>query len=192
MEEDSLARAAVLLRERNAIDSELARLIQRPMTSGHLGEWIAAHVFDIELEPSAVAAGIDGRFRSGPLQGRTVNIKVVSQARRLAGYDRVRCARLLPGSNRATVSGSVVARLHSALVHRSRVPVRCAATPVRAGHARSEARCCLQRHQAAVDCCRDLPLVQQRPADRDFTASRAAQAIRSLTHQTPGQRQMST
>lgn len=71
----SLARAAALLCERNAIDAELAGLINRPMTSGHLGEWIAAQVFDIELEASAVAAGIDGRFRSGPLQGRTVNIK---------------------------------------------------------------------------------------------------------------------
>ncbi len=75
MDEGSLARAAALLRERNLIDAELAKLIQRPMTSGHLGEWIAAQVFDIELEASAVAAGIDGRFRSGPLQGRTVNIK---------------------------------------------------------------------------------------------------------------------
>ena len=75
MDEESLARAAALLRERNAIDAELAQLIQRPMTSGHLGEWIAAQVFDIELEPSAVAAGIDGRFRSGPLQGQTVNVK---------------------------------------------------------------------------------------------------------------------
>jgi hypothetical protein len=37
------------------------------MTSGHLGEWIAAQVFDIALEASAVAVGIDGRFRSGPL-----------------------------------------------------------------------------------------------------------------------------
>jgi hypothetical protein len=64
-----------LLRERNAIDVKLAQLINRPMTSGHLGEWIAAQVFDIELEPSATAAGIDGRFRLGPLQGRTVNIK---------------------------------------------------------------------------------------------------------------------
>ena len=70
---DSLARIAALLRERNAIDVELAELIHRPMTSGYLGEWIA--VFDIELEALAVAAGIDGRFRSGPLQGRTVNIK---------------------------------------------------------------------------------------------------------------------
>jgi hypothetical protein len=72
---DSLARAAALLRKRNEIDAELARLMHRPMTSGHLGEWIAAQVFDIELEASAVAADIDGRFRSGPLQGRTVNIK---------------------------------------------------------------------------------------------------------------------
>ena len=75
VDEGSLAQAAALLRERNAIDAELARLIQRPMTSGHLGEWIAAQVFDIELEASAVAAGIDGRFRSGPLHGRTVNVK---------------------------------------------------------------------------------------------------------------------
>jgi hypothetical protein len=45
------------------------------MTSGHLGEWIAAQVFDIELEGSAVAAAIDGRFRSDPLQGQTVNTK---------------------------------------------------------------------------------------------------------------------
>jgi hypothetical protein len=60
---------------RDRIDAELAELMQRPMTSGHLGEWIAAQVFDIRLEASAVAAGIDGRFRSGPLAGRTVNIK---------------------------------------------------------------------------------------------------------------------
>lgn len=75
MDVDSLARAAALLRERNTIDAELASLIQRPMTSGHLGEWIAAQIFDIELEPSASAAGIDGRFRSGALQDRTANIK---------------------------------------------------------------------------------------------------------------------
>ena len=55
-EADPLARVGALLHERNAIDAELARLTQRPMTSGHLGEWIAAQVFGIELEASAVAA----------------------------------------------------------------------------------------------------------------------------------------
>ena len=75
MEADSFAQVAALLRQRNAIDVELARLINRPMTSGHLGEWIAAQIFNIELEASAVTVGIDGHFRSAPLQGRTVNIK---------------------------------------------------------------------------------------------------------------------
>jgi hypothetical protein len=32
-------------------------------------------VFDISLEPSVSARAIDGRFTSGPLAGRTVNIK---------------------------------------------------------------------------------------------------------------------
>jgi len=45
------------------------------MTSGHLGEWIASRIFDIKLETSATAPGLDGRFRSGPLAGKTVNVK---------------------------------------------------------------------------------------------------------------------
>lgn len=72
---DELERIALLLHERNAIDEQIAVIIQRPMTAGHLGEWIAAQVFGIQLEHSAVAAGIDGRFTSGPLTGRTVNVK---------------------------------------------------------------------------------------------------------------------
>jgi hypothetical protein len=64
VETDLLVQAAALLRQRNAIDVELARLIHRPMTSGHLGEWIAAQIFDIELEASAVAAGIDSQGAS--------------------------------------------------------------------------------------------------------------------------------
>lgn len=58
-------RVAALLRERNAIDAQLASLIGRPMTAGHLGESIAGHVFDIELETSAITAGFDGRFTRG-------------------------------------------------------------------------------------------------------------------------------
>jgi hypothetical protein len=75
MDEEPVKRIAELLRERNVIDKEIAAIIHRPMTSGHLGEWIAAQIFGIELEVSAVAAGIDGTFRSGPLQGATVNVK---------------------------------------------------------------------------------------------------------------------
>jgi hypothetical protein len=69
---DQLAR---LLRHRNTIDEEIAGIIGRPMTAGHLGEWIAARVFQVDLKRSAVAAAIDGRFMSGPLRGRTVNVK---------------------------------------------------------------------------------------------------------------------
>lgn len=72
---DHLAYLSQLLHRRNGIDAEIAALIDRPMTAGHLGEWIAAQVFDIELERSANAAAFDGRFRAGPLHDRTVNIK---------------------------------------------------------------------------------------------------------------------
>jgi hypothetical protein len=59
-EADSPSRAAALLRERDAIDAELALLTGRPVVSGHLGEWITAHVLGIELEAPAIAPGIDG------------------------------------------------------------------------------------------------------------------------------------
>jgi hypothetical protein len=74
-DEQQLRRIAGLLRERNSIDEEIAGIIQRPMASGHLGEWVASRIFDIELAAVAVEPGFDGRFRSAPLQGMTVNIK---------------------------------------------------------------------------------------------------------------------
>lgn len=66
---------AALVRERNAIDHRIAAIIGRPHVSGHLGEWLAARIFDIRLELSATAAAIDGRFTTGPLSGKTVNVK---------------------------------------------------------------------------------------------------------------------
>ena len=41
----------------------------------HLGEWIAAQVFDIEPCNSASNPAFDGTFQSGPLWGETVNVK---------------------------------------------------------------------------------------------------------------------
>ncbi len=58
--------------ERNSVDAEIGAITDRPALAGHLGEWIAAQIFDIALESSAVAKGIDGRFTSAPLEGRTV------------------------------------------------------------------------------------------------------------------------
>ena len=69
---DSLAG---LLREHNKVGEQIAKLIGRPALTGHLGEFIASKIFDVELEKSATSAGIDGRFRSGLLAGRSVNIK---------------------------------------------------------------------------------------------------------------------
>lgn len=66
---------AALLQKRNAIDAKIAEIIHRPMTAGHLGEWLAAGIFDIQLMESATTAGLDGYFRSGPLRGRSVDIK---------------------------------------------------------------------------------------------------------------------
>jgi hypothetical protein len=71
----SLQRIAELLRNRNAIDAQIAAITNRPMTSGHLGEWIASQLFGIALEPGATAPGIDGRFTTGLLAGKTVNVK---------------------------------------------------------------------------------------------------------------------
>ncbi|MDX8052481.1 hypothetical protein SK571_24120 [Lentzea sp. BCCO 10_0798] len=64
----AVERVAELIRDRNRIDAELSSCIGRPALIGHLGEWIAAQVFGIELETSK---GINGRFRNG----RTVDVK---------------------------------------------------------------------------------------------------------------------
>jgi hypothetical protein len=75
MDRATLTRLAVLLRNRNELDVLISELIHRPAQIGHLGEYIAAQIFDIELMASATHKAIDGHFRSGPLAGRSVNIK---------------------------------------------------------------------------------------------------------------------
>jgi hypothetical protein len=72
---NDLDRLAALLREHNQIGEQISAVIGRPALTGHLGEFIASRVFEIELERSANATGYDGRFRDGDLIGRTVNVK---------------------------------------------------------------------------------------------------------------------
>ena len=71
----NLEQLASLVRQRNAVESSIAELIGRPGQLGHVGEFLAAAVFDIELEQSASAPGSDGTFRSGTLERRSVNVK---------------------------------------------------------------------------------------------------------------------
>ncbi|HEX2143047.1 MAG TPA: hypothetical protein VHG10_00930 [Glycomyces sp.] len=78
MQRDQLANVAFLMRQRNDIDARIADIVGRPVVSGHLSDWIAAAILDIALERAANRA-IDGRFRSGPLAGRTVNIRHYTQ-----------------------------------------------------------------------------------------------------------------
>ena len=72
---DDLIQLAKAIRARNAVDEEIATIVGRPAQLGHVGEYIAAHVFGIALEDSATHKGSDGRFTCGPLAGRTVNVK---------------------------------------------------------------------------------------------------------------------
>jgi hypothetical protein len=79
MMRDSLQELADLLRQRAVVDHQIANLIRYPAHPGHIGEYIAAAVFDIELNPLANHAAHDGHFRSAPLKGKSVNIKLYSK-----------------------------------------------------------------------------------------------------------------
>ena len=75
MDATTIAKLAALLHTRNAVAKEITALIDRPAQIGHVDEFIAAQVFDIALELSATNKGFDGRFRSGALAGKTVDVK---------------------------------------------------------------------------------------------------------------------
>ena len=74
-----LQELADLIRARNAVARQITTITGRPASLGHLGEYIAGAVFDVALEASASNRGHDGQFRSGPLQGQTVNVKWYSR-----------------------------------------------------------------------------------------------------------------
>ena len=66
---------AELLRRRSVIDREIAAILNRPVHSGHFGEYVASTIFGIDLNPSANARSHDGHFTEGLLAGRSVNVK---------------------------------------------------------------------------------------------------------------------
>ena len=70
-----LQELASLIQQRNTIDKKIAATIGRPAHPGHIGEFVAARIFDIDLMESAVHKGFDGYFTDGPLSGKSVNVK---------------------------------------------------------------------------------------------------------------------
>jgi hypothetical protein len=75
---EQLQQLAELIRQRNRIDDAIGDLIGRPAEKGHISEYIAAIIFDIELCGSKTNPGADGYFRSGALAGRSVEIKYLA------------------------------------------------------------------------------------------------------------------
>lgn len=78
-EPDCLVDLANAVREKNVVDADVARLLDRPALPGHFGEFVASRVFDIKLHASAAHPGSDGMLRSGPLKGKRVNIKYTTK-----------------------------------------------------------------------------------------------------------------
>ena len=79
IEHDQLRRLASLVKQRNAVDQEIAAILNRPALTGHFGEFVAARIFRIALLESASHKGIDGHFTHGPLAGRSVDVKFATK-----------------------------------------------------------------------------------------------------------------
>jgi hypothetical protein len=82
---EDLVRLAHLLAARDALDAQIAELVGRSARPGDVGEFIAAQIFGLELAAATTQAGYDGIFGSGPLAGKTVNVKTYGDV--LGGLD---------------------------------------------------------------------------------------------------------
>jgi hypothetical protein len=72
---EELKQLGKIVKKKNYVDAEIARIINRPAHRGHAGEYIASLVIDIDQEHSSSNKSTDGKFRAGNLLGKTVNIK---------------------------------------------------------------------------------------------------------------------
>ncbi len=61
---------ANLISKKNIMDTGISKIIKRPTEKGHVGEYIASQIFDIELSDSATNKGSHGYFRTGNLSNK--------------------------------------------------------------------------------------------------------------------------
>jgi len=84
---ERLQRLAKLIAEKYALDADIAALVGKPTLIGHVGEFIAAQVFDVRLNKSASQKSIDGYFNAGPLASKSVNVKWYAKRENLLDLD---------------------------------------------------------------------------------------------------------
>lgn len=60
---------------RNIVCKKISDMMKKPALTGHLGEYIAKNIFEIELHTRANQKGSDGKFKKGTLSNKTVDIK---------------------------------------------------------------------------------------------------------------------
>ena len=75
-QDDDLRRLDGLIRTRDANAVEITQVIGRPVQLAHNRRMHCELDIRYALEQSAVHPGSDGRFRSGALAGRSINIKM--------------------------------------------------------------------------------------------------------------------
>lgn len=76
---DELDQLLTLLEKKNALEKEIAALIDRQADAGNIAEYAAAKIFDIDLRKQKNNKDDDGIFLSGPLAGHSVNVKYTAQ-----------------------------------------------------------------------------------------------------------------
>jgi len=70
-----LPRLAELLRARNTVESNIAKLLECEVTLSNVGEHIAACIFGIRLIPTTSQTGFVGIFTTPTLKGKTVDVR---------------------------------------------------------------------------------------------------------------------
>ena len=142
---DQLCELASLISQRNSIENEISAIIGRPAHSGHIGEFVASLIFDIELAESASNKGTDGHFTRGCLAGKSVNVKKYSKNDRILDIALDAPPDFYLVLTRPKNASSVLPRHGAALDYRFGIFVRRTRACRRTQGARCEDRCSHQR-----------------------------------------------
>ena len=84
---DELKTLGELIKTKNDIETQISQIIGRPAEKGHIGEFIAGKIFDLKLHEDATKRGNDGVFRSGPLAGKNVNVKLYGKRENILDFN---------------------------------------------------------------------------------------------------------